>query len=403
LYKNTGGLYEEGSILGKLSLIIADNDVEYLANFEKFLLANYPQHFKLFSFSSSEKLYEFLAQPQSIDLLLVSSRIYEDDDRFSNIGLILLLTEDGPAGARKSGKLSADNVISIGKYQQMDRLVAEIIRSYSEKGKRSCSISAHGNTRIIAVCSPSGGAGTSSIAAGCSILCAGRGVRSFYLNLEGIPSTEQFFNSDSTQSFSNVIYHLKGRGANLQLKLEGAKCIDTKTGVCYFKPPENIRELNELTDQDVDCLLTELRKSAVYQYIFVDMSSGLNCLNTMVLRHSDIILLVLAPDMRNMLKYKEFKAGLDIVEHIYETNLSGRILPVINRSDDKAGSVNNLIRYAGYRAPVQIEDCSRLNEFEQSTLIENKAFLTGLHDILENPEFYSAPGEIARSGGEHIA
>lgn len=320
---------------------------------------------------------------------------------------MLLLTEDGPTGGRKSGKPVPDSILSISKYQQMDKLVAEIIRIYSEKGMRSCSISAHGNTRIIAVCSPSGGTGTSSIAAGCSILCAGRGIRSFYLNLESIPSTDQFFQSDSIQSFSNAIFHLKGKGANLQLKLEGAKCIDSKTGVCYFKPPENIQELNELTDQDVSCLLNELKNSAVYQYIFVDMSPGLNCLNTLILRFSDIILLVLSPDRRTMLKYKEFKAGLDIAEHVYETNLSSRILPVINRSGNKTESINNLIRYAGYRESVQIEDCSYSNTFDHTTLVESKAFLTGLNsilgNILENHAFYAAPGDIVQSGGEHIA
>jgi MinD-like ATPase involved in chromosome partitioning or flagellar assembly len=62
---------------------------------------------------------------------------------------------------------------------------------------------------VISVVSPAGGTGKSSIAAGCSILCAGRGMRAFYMDLEDIPSTEMFFHGDSRQSFSNVIYQLK--------------------------------------------------------------------------------------------------------------------------------------------------------------------------------------------------
>ncbi len=419
--------------MGRLSLIIADNDKEYLANFEKFLLINYPQRFELFSFFSAEKLSDFLTHVRSVDILLISRRIYESGMNTAKAKLVLFLSENSPAGApkaerqsigggrqsEKDGRQSADasdSFETVYRYQHMDKLVSEIIRLFSDRSLKNVSVSGHGNTRIVGVLSPSGGAGSSSIAAGCSILCAGKGIKSFYLNMEAIPSTDLFFCGDCSQTFSNVIYYLKGKCGNLQLRLEGAKCIDTKSGVHYFKPPENVRELSELTDHEVATLVSELKRSAFYRYIFIDLSAGLNAVNSTILQLSDAILLVLAPDRRTMMKLTNLKAGLDFLEHKSGTGLTDRIIPVLNRADAKSGHFMHQIPLPGNRPLTQIVDCSCPNAaasgvcadyaaYVDSTAapVEGKAFLTALNGILENLSFCSAAEECQRNGGEHIA
>lgn len=402
--------------MGRLSLIIADNDTEYLANFEKFLLINYPQRFELFSFFSADKLSDFMTHVQSVDILIISSRIYESGMNTAKAKLVLLLSENSPAST------PPDGFETVYRYQHMDKLVAEIIRFFSDKSLKNVSISGHGNTRIIGVLSPSGGTGSSNIAAGCSILCAGKGIKSFYLNMETIPSTDLFFHGDCSQTYSNVIYYLKGKCNNLQLRLEGAKCVDTKSGVHYFRPPENIRELSELTDQEVAVLVSELKRSAFYRYIFIDMSAGLNTVNSTILQLADAILLVLAPDKRTMMKLTHLKAGLDLLEHKGGTGLTDRIIPILNRADAKSGHFKHHISLSGDRPLTQIVDCSCLNAadsgvcgnsaayvdssaYADSTAapVENKAFLTALNRILENLSFRSTAEESQCNGGEHIA
>lgn len=415
--------------MGRMSVIIADNDIEYLANFEKFLLVNYPQRFELFTFSSVDKLTDFLIHTQGIDILIISSRIYRKGMNTAKAELSLLLSEDRHTGAPKAGMLTLkcerqpaeggrqsaelpDAPETIYKYQHMDKLVADIIRFYSEKSLKNVSITGQGSTRVVGVCSPSGGTGSSSIAAGCSILCAGRGERSFYLNMEAIPSTDLFFNGDCARTFSNVIFHLKGKGDNLQLKLEGAKCVDTKSGVHYFKPPENILELNELTDPEIGCLVGGLKSSAVYDYIFIDMSSGLNSFNTEILKLADVILLVIDQDSRTLIKLEKFRAGLNLLEHKSGIGIVNRIIPILNRFDGRSETVKQIVRLKGCRPMITLSDCSSAEAADAGTTaiagivtapIENKEFLTGLNSILENYAFCSGVEKVIPNGGEHIA
>lgn len=413
--------------MGRLSLIIADNDTEYLENLEKFLLINYPQRFELFSFISAEKLSDFLNDVQSVDILLISRRLYESGMNTAKAKLVLFFSEDSPGAGTPiadklpigSGSQSAEipgSFETVYRYQHMDKLVSEIIRLFSDKSLKNVSFSGHGSTRIVGVVSPSGGAGSSSIAAGCSILCARKGIKSFYLNLEAIPSTELFFCGDCSQSFSNVIYYLKGKYGNLQIRLEGAKCVDTKTGVHYFKPPENIRELSELTDREAALLIGEIKRSAFYSYIFVDLAAGLDTFNSTILQLTDAILLVLAPDRRTIMKTTSFMAGLDLLEHKGGTGLTDRIFPIFNRTDGKSKHfMHHISSLPKDRPPEQIADCSCANTASGACAdsaayfdsfaapVESKEFLTALNRILENLSFRSAVEERRRNGGEHIA
>ncbi len=415
--------------MGRMSIIIVDNDIEYLANLEKFLLVNYPQRFELFTFSSADKLTDFFKHKQSIDILIISSQIYRKDMKTVKAELSLILLEDSNFRAPKAGvlspnceRLSAEGerqsaevtgvIETIYKYQHMDKLVSEIIRLYSEKSLKNISITGQGNTRVVGVYSPSGGTGSSSIAAGCSILCAGRGVRSFYLNMEVIPSTDLFFNGDCARTFSNVIFHLKGKGDNLQLKLEGAKCVDTKSGVHYFKPPESILELNELTDLEIEYLVSGLKNSAVYDYVFIDMSSGLNSFNTAILPLADVILLVIDQDRRTMIKLEKFRAGLNLLEHKSGIGIANRIIPVLNRFDGRSEAVKQIAHLKGCRPMIALGDCSRPEAADAGTAaiagivtspVENKAFLTGLNSIMENFSFCSSVNKVIPNGGENIA
>ena len=187
--------------MGRLSLVIADSDMEYIAKFERFLVVNYPQQFDIFSFSSYGKLSNFLNSPTKREILLINSKMYNQELQLRNIEKVIFLSGDG-------AEHIPDGFEALNKYQHAERLVSDILRLYAARSLKACTMSGHSNTQVVCIYSPAGGAGKSSIAAGCSILCASRGLKTFYLNLEDVPSTSLFFHSESKQSFSKVIYHL---------------------------------------------------------------------------------------------------------------------------------------------------------------------------------------------------
>jgi MinD-like ATPase involved in chromosome partitioning or flagellar assembly len=386
-----------GNVLGRLKLVILDGDREYLANFEKFLVANYPQRFDIFTFSSPEKLLDFLSGAVHADILAINSRMYEKGCCLSHPGIVLLSgDEDGSP---------PEGIASVRKYQHMDRLVAEMTRLYTARSLKECTITGPGNTRIISVHSPSGGTGKSYVAAGCSILCAGRGIKTFYLNLESIPSTDLFFQGNPGQSFSNVIFYLKGKSGNLALKLESAKCIDAVTGVHFFKPPENACEMSELSVQEIDWLLAEFRRSGVYDIVFVDMPSGLCPVNIEVLKHSDAVLWILSPDCRSVFKLKNLKTSLEFIEHRLGIELASRIVPVLNKAADLAGydRYNAMTDELGLLSGIRVRRYAELDN-SHVNISGNVNFLSDLNNVLKRIlPHKTADVPISREGGGSVA
>lgn len=384
--------------MGKLSLVLADDDTEYLSKLERFLIVNHPQRFEIISFVSRAKLDAYLDGADKPDILLVCNDMFKEGPITGNAAVTVILDGGGetpvPAG-----------YATVEKYRHADRLVADLLRLYSSKGVREHMTPGKYRTRIICVCSPAGGTGKSSIAAGCSILCGRRGTRTFYLNLEAVPSTEAFFHSDagSGQSFSNVIYYLKGRNGNIGLKLEGAASLDARTGVHYFKPPEKLPELNELTEQDIALLLNTFRKSAVYDMVFVDIGSGFCPVNAEVIRQSDVILPVLVPGKCASVKYGEFMNGIEYIRERQGAGHAGRIIPVFNRINGvEPRSV----------LPQLFGDCVQtavINECPvsssrglDSALTDDAAFLSGVGNLCGHLT-YDCIAASPSDGGESIA
>ena len=359
--------------MGRLSLVIADYDAEYLQNFEKYLITYHPKRFELTSFSSADHLNAYLGEFHKIDILLVGSKMYKEMIGTGNPEIVLILSENE--------SIAQTGAEAVNKYQHMDRLISEVLRLYTLRSRKDCRVSCNEGTRVISIVSPAGGTGKSSIAAGCSILCAGRGMRAFYLNLEDIPSTGMFFHGDSRQSFSNVIYQLKGSAPNLWLKLEAAGCTDTGTGVHFFRPAENILDMNELTDQDISRLIYEFRKSSAYNVVFIDLPTGLNERNSSVLKYSDAVLLVLTPDFKLESSIERFSKGLEMIENKLRADLIARIVPVLNFSKRQktGGSI------FGYRPVAEISDHSVSSDSRTFMKpVENPAFLAELNRVVNH-------------------
>lgn len=382
--------------MGRLSLVIADYDAEYIRNFGKYLITNYPGRFELASFSSPQALNDFLESSSSVDIVLVNSQMYDAGIGRSGRELLLLLAEGGRGTVPQCPEQAAGSVM---KYQHMDRLVSEILRLYAVNTARDHPVHGRKNTFIVSAVSPAGGTGKSSIAAGCSIMCAGRGYRAFYLNLENSPSTERFFRGESNQSFSNVLYHLKGSGS-LWLRLESARCPDARSGVHFFKPPESMLEMNELEEQDVVRLIREFRSSCVYDMVFVDLSTGLSNINAEVMRHSDIVLLVLVQDPVMEIKADVFSRGLDLLESRRKTALADKLLPVLNFASGYTGCGS----VYGYRPAAVIPDCTRMyGNTSVGGLISDVSFLTGLNSIVDRILAGRPPAGISGEGGGSVA
>ena len=381
--------------MGRLSLVMADGDRDYLARFERFLIVNYPQRFEVFSFSSSDALLDFLNSHEKKDILLINRKLYRKELRFIGVDSVIFLSGD-------SSEAVPEGFDVIEKYQHAEKIVAEILRLYISGCAKDCHVSGSNHTHLVCTYSPAGGTGTSSIAAGCSILSAGRGLKTFYLNLENVPSTGRYFNGETEQSFSNVIYYLKGKGHNVGLKLESAKCCDPKNGVYFYAPPASVLDMSELTEQDIAHMLDEFKKGAIYDVVFIDLPSGLNTHNTAVLCHSDAIILVLGQGESTTLKMNQMKAGIELLEQKHGIEITGKITPVINKWNK--GDLWSAAAFFYGTPAMAIEKYSVMGSDRlDQHLDENLAFLSEVNKLLEQILPKGAANSTAYNGGEFIA
>ncbi len=383
------------SVLGRLSLVIADYDGDYLEAFEKFLMVHYPQRFDIFSFSSFDRLSDFLSRTAKKDILAINTALYNGELQFRKAETVVFLTGD-------SGKPTPEGCPKVEKYQHAEKMIAELLRHYSARSTQENSVRGGSRTRIVCVYSPAGGTGKTSIAAGCSIMSAKRGLKSFYLNLEDVPSTASYFHDETEHNFSKVIYCLKEKGTNLGLKLEGLKNCDCNTGVHFFAPPDSVLEMEELMYEDIFSLVEGFRSSAVYDTVFIDMSCGLNKRNAAILSCADVILMVAVPGEAFSSKMRGIKAGMTILEHKYGVKPAGRVVTVMNRQNRKTGT--GALNQNGSIRTLEFDDCSLQQSYgQQEGLLEQPAFTAGLNKLLEYLLTLDAAMGPEHIGGESIA
>lgn len=310
----------------RLKLVIADTDEAYVENITGYFMLNYSQRFQVSSFTDKACLIEYLSdEGHKIDVLLIGSEMYSDEIPKENVATVILLTSERPNSENNDHYL-------IDKYQQGDKIAGDIFNIYAQRDDADViNVKGEKSTKIVAVYSPIGGSGKTTIATSCAIQCAQNGLGIFYLNLEDFQSTALFCDCRRGQNLSNILYYIKENSKNLQLRIEAAKCIDPEYKLHYFCPPESLLDLQESKPEELKALLDEFKNMSQYDIVFVDMSSSFDDKNIAVLDASDEILLVLPQDAVSDIKIDLFSNEMDILKKRKGLDFSDRINLVLNK------------------------------------------------------------------------
>ena len=343
--------------MARLNLIIADKDTAYLESLVSFLMDKHPQKFKISFFTNETMLVDFfLKNNEKPALLLITPELYDylrtNCSNFNDFGektetpIVVIL-----CGSDISNITNGCNVIF--KYQHGDKIASDLIHIYENVYcKNSCNEidftlqtkqmkDLHGlnKTWIVAVYSPAGGTGKTTIAVNLCIQCARLGMKVFYLNLENINSDSCFFENninryDLQTNISNIIFASKEKDKNLKTKIEAAKLIDPIYNINYFPPPESAFEMEEVEPEDIKFLLNGLKSAGNYDITIVDMDSFLCKRNFAVMEECDDIILVYKPAPVSRQKLLCFNKELGIYEQKNRVNLQSKLIMVVNEYDE---------------------------------------------------------------------
>jgi cellulose biosynthesis protein BcsQ len=343
--------------LRRLNLVVADTDNNYVENLVVFLMSDYSEVFSVTSFTNQDYLVDFLKRSK-VDILLISPEMNASLFTREEADVVIHLLPDTDAKGMEGYN-------AVNRYQHGDKLVSSILRCFSHKNPVHGQIRyGREGTTVVGVYSPAGGVGKSAVAYALSIVCSQMGLKSFYLNMEGFPSIENLCCSDASQSFSNLIYHLKENDKNISLRIEAIKNISSGNGIHYFPTPDSILDFDELLSQDLQLLISHFKSMGKYNTVFIDMSSSFDKRNMSIMNACDEILLILTRDAVCEMKAKALFREAEALSHEGKLNLFDKLTIIINKySGDVSLHQSISMDISGKRASVILPEAESALDF----------------------------------------
>lgn len=278
----------------RINLVIADIDEMYLDNLAGFMFNKYYSTFKIKTFSSRDLFVEFLKEKKwnSPDLILLGDEFSTDEEiqkliGTDSLGLIGIGVQYAPT--------QNPDMLYIEKYQSAETITEEIVEYYtslnpvyksSENNERSYS-------KVISMFSSSGGAGKSTIAVNLANQLSSFGKRVLYLDLQSLNTTFLYYgdtNKKFDMNFTNLIFSIKENSTDIKNIITNIVVKDDQTNVFFIPPPYFSLEIDELTAEDYEDIIHELKVSNIVDYIVIDTETGIKSKNLTIFKHSDFII-----------------------------------------------------------------------------------------------------------------
>lgn len=317
----------------KIKLAILENDRSYLTRIVSAFGTKYSDKFEIYSFTDPEVALATLESAR-IDVLLAGDVFELDLKRLPNRCAFAYLVDS-------MGIETLNGQRAICKFQKADLIYKQILSVYSEKASDITGFTMNEDEgRVIAFCSASGGAGSSTMAAACAVHFAGQGKKVLYLNLEKFGSADMFFAGQGQFDMSDVIFALKSRKTNLPMKLESCVKQDPR-GVYFYSSPKIALDMLEMNTEDILRLIAELKIAGGYNYIILDLDFGLDKEMLKIYGQAQSIVLVGDGTETSNTKTERAFSALQTLDQAQDAPLANRVSFVYDQVSSKSGQSIN--------------------------------------------------------------
>jgi len=227
----------------KTRLIIITEDRGYAEHLAKVLSKNYSEYFEVSTCTNLSYVSDMLGS-KKYDIVLVEPDLLQLVKSYGQ-KLTVIMWNIG-------AEISQDDeeIAKILKFRRISNIVSQILSLYAEIAETAADYTEQ-NGRIIAVWSPSGGVGKTTVAMAYAAREAARGADATYLSLEHFSGTSVYFGGEG-KSISSLFERLN---TNNDLAVVSTRHQDSITGVYYFTSPDNYDDINELSVDDIKQLV----------------------------------------------------------------------------------------------------------------------------------------------------
>ena len=309
----------------KIKLVIYSEDYQYVEHLVNYLNIHYNEMIELNVFNEEEALKEYLDHYKADVVIL-------DDGYFcqlKNNAATVYLTDEPVINEDK---------LCIFKYQKGEIIYKTILNVYAsgtDKGLHKLIENGQEATRIHLFLSINGGAGASTVAKAYRIKLA-KERKVLYLNLEIFGDCETVLKADGNFSLDDILYTLKSRRGSLSLKLESV-LKKSPDGIYFYAPSANPINLLDLDAEEFLSLLSEIKKSGLFNEIVLDMDSFPSVWMLEGLKEADDIWLIADGTEASAEKYDKFRVFISALEKKKQLRISPKMKIFYNKYSNKTG------------------------------------------------------------------
>ncbi len=290
--------------MAQTTIVLADLDAEYLDKLEKSFLHEFGHAAQLSLITDPAYLAEYFASPRTLDILVISEGLYDQGFAKHNISHLFFLCEEVPA--------AADSVEHperyIYKYSSAKEVLDHVI---SRSGISHSTKLRAGVAKVLAVYSPVGGAGQTTLAAGLCAVFARNFRRALYVNLGGLQDFG-FLLRGSQRMQPGVE---KTLAAGSQYAYSKAKPLIVPELYDILPPfPAALASLG-LAQAHFLPLLEQIKHSGDYDYIVLDTGADFTADTARWLAYADHVVLLTLADALSQYKLKILLQNIDTSDH----------------------------------------------------------------------------------------
>lgn len=308
--------------MSKINLVIADEEELYLKQLTNYFVKS-TKAFEVYSFSKKDSLERFITT-EKVDILMLSEELKSAAADGCAAEIKLLLSEDGED--------RCEGYETIEKYQKTSDLYHAVMLAYGKKsGKADSLVQGDRKTKLLAVYSPVGGCGKTTLSLLLANQLAKQGQTVFYQNYEHINSTAGILPPSANVSLSDLLVAVRSGEKGIGLRLFSQKYTEPQYGFSYVNPPDSSLELNEVTLEEQLQLLQEIIRLGQFDAVVLDLDGELNADKLRLLQLCDKVIVPFTAQQLSVNKLLQLFREISIREEL--ADLEERMLLVVNMAN----------------------------------------------------------------------
>ena len=254
----------------KSKVAVCDADDVYRSRFVTYLMEHRREELELHEFSQPAMVFQNLESGFELLILGKGFELLEEEAKEKQIPT-LLLTEEPPAKEHEDETEEAA-VVRVFKYQSMEVIWHEIYALAGSRMGQSVSVCAQGKTlEVIGVYSPAKHEMQLAFSLAFAALLA-KERKVLYINLMENCPLQRFLTLPENGDMGDLMIRIRRK----RLSIEEFKRAVYRSGEIYCLPPFlNPEDLHEISQPDIEAVLTFLKEKTDFDVVFWDFGQGI--------------------------------------------------------------------------------------------------------------------------------